>query len=201
MFLNRETVIAVAARAGYKSPNIANVDAFCKAITDKSELFGINTPERLALFVGQCVHESGGFRNFTEIGGPKKHYAPFYGRGPIQVTWKGMYEQASVKLFGDKRLLNNPNLANDPYLGTMLSMYWWEVSKCNAPADKLDIDKVSKIVNSKDVKTFQARKKYTVATIDTFKAAVVEVKYKGEATTRRHTVWDYLKVLSSWRKK
>lgn len=52
---------------------------------------GINTREGAACFMSQTMVESAYFRTTTEYGGPKARYAPYYGRGFIQVTWRENY--------------------------------------------------------------------------------------------------------------
>jgi len=47
---------------------------------------GICTPKRIAAFVGNSIQETGWWANFNEAGGPNKHYAPWYGRGFLQLT-------------------------------------------------------------------------------------------------------------------
>lgn len=52
---------------------------------------GIDTSKGAAVFVGQCMVESAYFRTTREYGGSSARYAPYYGRGFIQVTWRDNY--------------------------------------------------------------------------------------------------------------
>ncbi|KAL9708017.1 hypothetical protein quinque_011535 [Culex quinquefasciatus] len=75
---------------------------------------GINgmTSDRneVAMFLAQVIYESAGFHYREEIGGASKKYAPYYGRGYIQLTWDYNYRAASRDIFGDERLMRDPGL-------------------------------------------------------------------------------------------
>jgi hypothetical protein len=64
---------------------------------------GIDTVEAQSSFLAHAA-ESGSFAQMTEIGAEKRPYAPFIGRGPIQVTWEAGYIQALayVELRGEQ---------------------------------------------------------------------------------------------------
>ena len=49
-----------------------------------------------AYFLAQIGHESAGLRHTREIGGEKARYAPWYGRGYIQITWWANYEACAA---------------------------------------------------------------------------------------------------------
>src|SRR3954464_12892116 len=53
----------------------------------------IDTAEAQADFLGNAFGESGSLGSFSEIDGDKKDYAPFYGRGAVQVTFEEGYAQ------------------------------------------------------------------------------------------------------------
>lgn len=52
---------------------------------------GITTRQGAAVFIAQCMVESAYFRTTREYGGSSARYAPYYGRGFIQVTWRENY--------------------------------------------------------------------------------------------------------------
>jgi putative chitinase len=208
MFIDIVTINELSVKAGYK-PNPTLVAGFVKAVTESGEKFGINTPQRLACFIGQCLHESGGFTNFTEGGYlpaskreaflKSKSYYPLYGRGPIQVTkTSGCYATGTMAIFGDMSGVSNPDKFNDPYYGTMLSMHWWQSTKVNKAADTGNADAVSKKVNYHDNITFSKRANLTADTINLFKTKTYNVTFKGATAPQKHTLWNYLNILSGY---
>jgi putative chitinase len=94
-----------------------------------SELGGdavVATKRELAMYMAQIIHESVGLSTISEIGGSSASYAPYYGRGYIQLTNRDNYETASQALFGDDRLVNNPDLVvqDDSVAWSVTSFYW-----------------------------------------------------------------------------
>lgn len=53
--------------------------------------YGIDTPLRQACFFGNAIQETGWLRNLAETGGNGLWYAPWYGRGFLQLTGPGNY--------------------------------------------------------------------------------------------------------------
>ncbi|MEN0096443.1 MAG: hypothetical protein AAGB30_13725, partial [Pedobacter sp.] len=51
----------------------------------------ISTPERLAAFYGNAMQETQWFALIAESGGQNARYAPWYGRGFLQLTWPANY--------------------------------------------------------------------------------------------------------------
>lgn len=64
---------------------------YLPAFNDGFREFGIITCREKAHFLAQCCHESGGLTLTKEIGGTRASYAPWYGRGLIQLTWQDVY--------------------------------------------------------------------------------------------------------------
>lgn len=102
--------------------------------------FGINTPLRVAHFLAQVGHESGGFRYTKEIWtnssaqqsyeGAKRlgNTEPgdgerFMGRSPIQLTGRRNYTLASQALGVD--LVAQPHLAERPDIGMQIAAWFW----------------------------------------------------------------------------
>ena len=79
------------------------LDDYLSFINDSFEAMGIDTVEAQSSFLAHAA-ESGSFAQMTEQGADKRPYAPFIGRGPIQVTWEAGYIQALayVELRGEQ---------------------------------------------------------------------------------------------------
>lgn len=129
---------------------------------------GLNRPHRLAQYLAQLAHESGGWRYDREIWGPtaaQKRYegrkdlgntqpgdgSLFRGRGPIQITGR-----ANTTAFRDwARKLDptapdfarNPDLINtDPWEG-LGPIWYWDTRQLNRYADHGDLLTITKRIN------------------------------------------------------
>ncbi len=147
---------------------------FFPFLTRAMEEFEINTPARQAAFLAQLAHESAEFRFMEEIWGPtpaQRRYEGrrdlgntqpgdgfrYKGRGPIQVTGRANYKTYGDMLGVD--LVNNPQLAATPEVGFRIAGVYWKRNNINAPADRQDIVKVTKLING-GTNGLEDRKKY-----------------------------------------
>lgn len=121
----------------------------------------INTPLRVAHFMAQILHETGGFKYFAELGGNayfmryegrsdlgnnKPGDGPrFKGRGFIQVTGRANYTAVGKALGLD--LVNNPDLAMDLTVGARIAGWYWRTRSLNDFADRDDIKTITKKIN------------------------------------------------------
>jgi len=100
----------------------------------------------LAQFMAQTRHESANFAHMKEIGTKKKfdHYEKnrtlarrlgntvkgdgerFKGRGFIQLTGRDNYTRASQQIFGDDRLVRNPDLASKLDVAAKVALWYWK---------------------------------------------------------------------------
>jgi putative chitinase len=71
----------------------------------------------------------------------------YRGRGYIQVTGKSNYEAISKKLFGDNRLLQNPDILLQPKYALLSAFEWWKMNGMNNISDKFGIKGVSSKIN------------------------------------------------------
>lgn len=186
------------------------------AMTTVLPKYGITTPERVAVFLGQLVAEAGeelsNLREFSQYS-PKAYFgickkrlglnsiddcapylaskektflglyeatldgnfhylgkslhgstiekgdgAKFIGRGLKQLTGKANYTRASKEIYGDDRLVKNPELvATDKAVALETACWFWKSRNLNSIADtyKTDPDKcvtqVTKLVNGGDI--------------------------------------------------
>lgn len=122
----------------------------------------INTPRRVAAFLAQIGHESGGLVHTREIWGPtpaQKGYEGrtdlgnsepgdgerFMGRGLLQITGRRNYLLASIGL--DLDLIAHPELLEQPANAAMSAAWWWGNHYLNAYADVEQFDRITKIIN------------------------------------------------------
>jgi putative chitinase len=120
--------------------------------------YAIITRLRMAAFLAQVGHESGQLQYVRELGNANylSRYdtgslaqrlgntpeadgdGQFYrGRGLIQVTGRYNYEACSEALFGDSRLLNTPELLEQPVYASLSAGWFWQKEGLNGLADKI----------------------------------------------------------------
>jgi predicted chitinase/pyrimidine deaminase RibD-like protein len=120
-----------------------NTDAEA-ALQTAAKAAGLKGSE-LAQFMAQTRHESWDFGKMKEVGS-KKQFAKydksrlakrlgnkvqgdgelFKGRGFIQLTGRDNYTRASKQIFGDDRLVKNPDLASRPDVGAQIALWFWK---------------------------------------------------------------------------
>jgi len=133
-----------------------------------AEKAGIQGQELVA-FLSQCAHETMNFKHMKEIGGKldfKKYdpkFAPrkakilgntkpgdgskFKGRGYIQLTGKDNYAAASKAIYGDDRLVKNPELVEKPEVAAKTSVWFWQNRVAPKVNNFKDTDAVTKKIN------------------------------------------------------
>lgn len=116
---------------------------------------------RVAHFLAQIAHESGGFTTMQERGGPSywKRYegrkdlgnvnpgdgVKFHGRGPIQITGRANYLEFGRMLGLD--LVNNPDRVLEPTVGVEVAVAYWKKRKLDAWADRDDVKEITRRIN------------------------------------------------------
>lgn len=127
--------------------------------------YGIDNPARVAAFVAQIGHETGSLVFLTELASGAAYDTgtlakrlgntpeadgdgqKYKGRGLIQVTGRDNYEDCSLALFGDRRLLDRPNLLSSPEYAVASACWFWKTHGLNALADAGDFHRITKIIN------------------------------------------------------
>lgn len=127
--------------------------------------YGINTKLRIAAFIAQLAHESGGFRYVEEIWGPtpqQRRYGVgklaaklgnksvqdgyvYRGRGWIQLTGRANY--AKYGTLAGLDLVTNPALAARPDVAFELAALYWQDNGFNDLADKGMFKAITKGIN------------------------------------------------------
>ena len=138
-----------------------HIDIACHAAS-------INTPKRVAYFLGQVAHESGRFRYVREIWGPTRtqlryegrhdlgNVIPgdgkrYMGRGLIQITGRANYAQFTKRMqaidSNAPDFVVAPLLLEDPHWAAMSAADYWMTRHLNVYADKGDLFTLTKRVN------------------------------------------------------
>lgn len=156
---------------------IAGTNQFKKRITELTpgvnatlERYQINTKLRIAHFLAQVMHESGGCRWLREIWGPteaQRRYEPvtsvsrslgnlykgdgerFKGRGLIQLTGRANYQRFTDKVGKDFGVdfVAQPELVESAPFAVLVAGWFWNLRNVNAAADQDDLLKVTRLVN------------------------------------------------------
>jgi len=133
---------------------------FVGYLSDAMARFDINTKQREAMFLAQILHESGGLQWTRELSSGKQYEgrtdlgntekgdgAKYKGAGLLMITGRDNFLAASKGLFGDDRLLANPELLTTPQFASYSAAWWWKFHGLNEIADKGDFKTTTKIIN------------------------------------------------------
>lgn len=96
-------------------------------------------PERIANRVYANKYGNG-----NEASGDGWRYS---GRGILQITFKENYMNISLALFGDERLIDHPELLEEPKYAVASACFFWKSKNINRHADKNDINAVTRAIN------------------------------------------------------
>jgi putative chitinase len=148
--------------------NAARAAIWLQPLRETCTLFQIDASQRIAMFLAQIGHESGGLRYVREIWGPTSAQARYegrkdlgntqagdgkryMGRGLIQMTGRSNYGQVRDGL--RKLMANVPDFAADPAVleqapWAALSAGWfWDSRKLNVHADQNEFTAVTRKIN------------------------------------------------------
>jgi len=135
-----------------------NIIKYLSFLNNAMKRYDINTAQRVASFLAQLLHESGGFMYVkelasgeayegrkdlgnTEIGDGRR----YKGRGLIQLTGRANYKQVG-KDFGID-LIGQPELLEEPKWAVESACHFWKSHGLNEICEKYDVVKVTKIIN------------------------------------------------------
>lgn len=120
--------------------------------------YEINTPLRIACFLAQVAHESGGFKYTKELasgdayeyrkdlGNDKPGDGPRYkGRGLIQITGKYNYQMLGQDL--GVAFVAYPELLEQPGYAAISAGWFWNKRGLNELADLDDMERITKRIN------------------------------------------------------
>lgn len=122
------------------------------------EVYKINTPQRIRMFLAQVGHESGQLRYVREIATGEAYEGrkdlgntspgdgvKFKGRGLIQVTGKANYIACMMDL--DLDLLNKPELLELPEYAAMSAGWFWKKKNLNDLCDMGMFETLTRRIN------------------------------------------------------
>src|SRR5699024_326359 len=106
----------------------------------QDQKWGISDKQEVAMFLAHVLHETGGFQHLVEHGRPsgytKAEEFPkneYYGRGYIHLSHEYNYRAASLALFNDMRLLENPQLVEQEAIAWQTAFWFWHANVRNKP--------------------------------------------------------------------
>lgn len=149
--------------------SLQTAQLYAPHLIEGCEVYGIDTPARLAAFLSQLGHESGGFKYVREVWGPTPAQATYEGRknlgntepgdgakfkghGLIQIT--GRFNHAAVRdrlreRFGPlvPDFEGNPELLEQPRWAVLSSCDYWDSRHLNQLADNGDFELITRRIN------------------------------------------------------
>jgi len=134
---------------------------YADPLTSAMTEFAIDrTDARIAAFLGQLAQESGELRYVCEIASGEAYECRadlgnckpgdgerFKGRGLMQITGRTNYLNCSLALFGDDRLLREPDLLEQPIAAADSAGWFWETNGLNELADNGDFEAITRRIN------------------------------------------------------
>lgn len=141
---------------------------FLAPLNEATARHQITTSKRIAAFLAQIGHESGELRYVRELGSDQ--YLSKYdtgtlaarlgnspeadgdgqkyrGRGLIQITGRRNYLACSQALFGDERLLQQPELLEQPQWACESAAWFWQSNGLNELADQDQFTTITRRIN------------------------------------------------------
>ncbi|OLY82172.1 Acidic endochitinase SP2 [Smittium mucronatum] len=143
--------------AGYAQPSADK----CQAFLSGFGIGGISSPTEAAMFLSEILWESDGLSTkeeyYCQTNDCKAAYASntdvsgkvYFGRGYIQLTWSSNYLAASKGIYGDDRLLKNPELvsASEEASWAVSFWFWKAIVKTNADVAKFHFGAATNMIN------------------------------------------------------
>jgi putative chitinase len=122
-----------------------------KMFIEAMTTFGVTDKTERRMLWAQCAHETGGFKNMTEL--PSAHASsrdPYKGRGIIQLTGQANYREVGKFLKVD--LVKDPGwITRTAENNVKATLTWWTKptlgARCRTPAMRGDVDLTSVGIN------------------------------------------------------
>lgn len=124
---------------------------YLKAFNDGFAKYGMTTCREKAHFLAQCCHESLGLVYTSEINGSQKSYAPWYGRGLIQLTFEKNYRAYGSAVGEDVYSSEDNRNKLTTYPHCVQSAFWFYMDygnqNLNSYAKKDDFNMITARIN------------------------------------------------------
>lgn len=162
MAITREQLVKILPLSGKRA------DAMLPGLNEAMDKYQINTRLRIAAFIAQVGHESGQFVYLKELGNDayleKYDVGPiakrlgntpaddgdgqkYRGRGLIQITGYANYLACSNGMFADTRLIQTPELLEQPRYAALSAAWFWNSRKLNDFADASAFETITRRIN------------------------------------------------------
>ena len=129
----------------------------------------ITAPWRAAAFFAQLAVESVELTVWEEYPGEgRARCAPYYGRGPIQITWRDNYDACGRALGLD--LVTHPELLITPEHGFRSAAWFWTSRGLNAVTDSIEsrgrlaFDEITRRINGRGAGATSLNARYALFT-------------------------------------
>ncbi len=161
-------------------PAVKNPEQFIPALNAAFGAYAeLATPQAQAMFLAQCLHESGGFKFLKEIWGPtawQKKYEghaglgntrpgdgkKFMGRGLIQITGRDNYTKFDTWICNRRAdaagIVDHPERLEDPDMAVLSAVWFWVSNKLDRYAG--NIEGCTRRVNGPKMLGLEERKAY-----------------------------------------
>lgn len=143
-------IAAFVAQVGHESGQLTRLvenlnysaDALMQTWKDRFDLVRATASARKPEVIANIAY--GGRMGNTALGDGWK----YRGRGLIQVTGKANYLACSRALFGDDRLILQPELLEQPQYAALSAAWFWSVNGLNTLADAGDVQNIGSLINT-----------------------------------------------------
>ncbi len=142
--------------------SLAHAALYGDSATYAMSEYGIDSPKRMAAFLAQCGHETGGLQWMHELWGPTEDQLGyegrkdlgntqpgdgqrFMGRGWIMVTGRANYTDVGGALCID--CVNRPDLLEAPEFAPLVGAWWWKTRGLNELADAGNFTQITRVIN------------------------------------------------------
>ncbi len=146
-------------------------ELYAEHLTAACAHYRIDTPQRLAAFLGQIGHESGGLRYVRELAAGDAYEGRedlgntqpgdgrrYRGRGLIQITGRDNYRATARRLqpVDAPDFEDFPEALQEPRWACWSAADWWHAHRCNELADAGDIVALGRLINRGNARSTRA---------------------------------------------